>query len=321
MKRNELNGFWTGYYALGPTYGHREYLKVPFFAKIKTGFWGFSGEIVEDVTNGGIDDHAIINGTLKGSEIRFKKKYAKYHYIDTDGTTKSRTDRDAALVMYTAPYDDKGQVFSGTWSIPEAKKNGLAGYGVWEMRKARFEREMYSEHLDLPDVRMNTDLEENFADLVFKIVEKNEDGAHHFFTVMGTYKGAVLGFKVGLPTLMGKGIDNTGVLVGSSLVHAGAGFYSIGPATVTFLEVMASLYGLKKSTVFIPASPTATIFPLNQFQTDLNTPGIYKLKLFFNDNTDKYAELYLNVDLENDLLELNEKDPAYRSNLLNSFCS
>ena len=63
---------------------------------------------------------------------------------------------------------------------------------------------------------------------------------------------------------------------------------------------------------------TSTAFILGGNPENINSEYI-KTKVFFDD-LDKmtfYSEWYINIDLKNKVLELREKDPEYRLNIIN----
>ena len=63
-----------------------------------------------------------------------------------------------------------------------------------------------------------------------------------------------------------------------------------------------------------------TVFPLNDKVAKLEK-GKFKFKVFYDDSNEKnlYSEFYINIDLNNKILELNEKDQDYRENILKAF--
>ncbi len=50
--------------------------------------------------------------------------------------------------------------------------------------------------------------------------------------------------------------------------------------------------------------------------------GVTKIKLFFEpDSEDRYAELYTDIDIAEGVLRINEKDPEYRTAIINALSS
>lgn len=96
-------------------------------------------------------------------------------------------------------------------------------------------------------------------------------------------------------------------------------YSSLGPESDALLRAMSSLYKVPMVKNKFTTSFTAKAFGLGSNLKDIRNKPI-DFKAFFNDSDDKkYAELYTNVDLKKNLLELAEKDPGYRKNVLNAF--
>lgn len=91
---------------------------------------------------------------------------------------------------------------------------------------------------------------------------------------------------------------------------------SIGPPSDHFVSVLARLYGLPSpATGMLPAIEAEAVGLAND-PGDMDTSAI-RMKLFFHsDSEDRYAEVFLNTDIPNRLVQFHEKDMEYRKELL-----
>jgi hypothetical protein len=92
---------------------------------------------------------------------------------------------------------------------------------------------------------------------------------------------------------------------------------SIGPASDNFVTALARLYGL--------SAPNAGMLPIIETEAvglATDPKGIeanrVMMKLFFNSESaeEHYAEVFLNIDVPNRMVEFHEKDEDYRKPLL-----
>jgi hypothetical protein len=167
--------------------------------------------------------------------------------------------------------------------------------------------------MDLPEI--TSDSEDGFCDLTFAVASHSvrPDGGHEI-VARGVHQGALVGFTVfilpkwepwqveGIPDPLYRG----GVVLGPD-----------GAAGDEFLKTMGALYGTEDAPLRMAASVAFTAIALGGYPPALQTEAV-QLKLFFEaDFTDeRYAEVYLNVDLAAARLEFREKDPDYRRPLL-----
>jgi hypothetical protein len=173
------------------------------------------------------------------------------------------------------------------------------------------------------DNRMNKDLieinsrtEEDFHDFVFTIVDsKLTANGEYELTAKGKNKEEIVGLKIKIKNklkagFVGSEVDNTAFELN------GATFYSIGLESDNLIRGISNLYAFPTDNKFTN-DISFDIFSLNQQQADLSK-DYYKFKLFLdpNDELGLYSELYLNVNLPNNEIELREKDPEYRENLV-----
>jgi hypothetical protein len=95
-----------------------------------------------------------------------------------------------------------------------------------------------------------------------------------------------------------------------------ATYSSVGAESDALLAAMAKLYEVQNSKATFASSVTATVIPLDGDPKRLRTEPV-KYKAFFNEaDEEKYAELYTNVNLPAGTVELFEKDPEYRENII-----
>ncbi len=91
---------------------------------------------------------------------------------------------------------------------------------------------------------------------------------------------------------------------------------SIGPPSDNLVSALARLYGLPKpATGMLPAIDAEAVGLAND-PRDMGTSAI-RMKLFFHsESEDQYAEVFLNTDIPNRLVQFHEKDMEYRKELL-----
>ena len=167
---------------------------------------------------------------------------------------------------------------------------------------------------DLVEITSRT--EEDFQDFVLTIVESKltADGEYEI-TAKGKNKQEIVGLKIKLknnlkPGFLGDEVDNT------AFEPNGATFYTIGQESDNLIRGISKLYSFPTGNKF-KNNISFYIFSLNQEQADLSK-GYYKFKLFFDpsDELGLYSEVYLNVNIPENEVELREKDPEYRENLI-----
>jgi hypothetical protein len=168
--------------------------------------------------------------------------------------------------------------------------------------------------MDLVEITSRT--EEDFHDFVLTIVDsKLTANGEYEITAKGKNKQEIVGLKIKVRDNLkagfaGSEVDNT------AFESNGATFYTIGQESDNLIKGISSLYAFPTDNKFTNKI-SFDIFSLNQEQADLSK-GYYKFKLFFdpNDELGLYSELYLNINLPDNEVELKEKDPEYRENLI-----
>ena len=175
----------------------------------------------------------------------------------------------------------------------------------------------FGQNNNLVELTSKQDAEEGWQDLIFTITEKEKlKNGFWTLTCKAKYKNQIVGLKInisdGIPAgIVNEEIDNT------SFTKKGVEIHSIGNESDKLIEVISKLYGQPKKTKFSSEKLIFTAFPLNKEKAILEN-GRFHFKLFFdeNDKRNLYAEIFLNPDLKNGTIELNEKDEEYRVNIV-----
>jgi hypothetical protein len=165
-------------------------------------------------------------------------------------------------------------------------------------------------------INISSKSEEGFHDLVFNITNKNLDKDYWTLTAKGQLKNSVVGFKVVIKNNINPGIvngkpDQTGMIKNAGQI------LSIGVESDNFIKIVSELYGFKSDKKFTKNPISFDCFSLNSQKGDLEK-GDFKFKLFLDsqDLNGLYSELFLNISFSSGLIELNEKDPGYRENII-----
>ncbi|REC79438.1 hypothetical protein DRF60_06340 [Chryseobacterium elymi] len=161
--------------------------------------------------------------------------------------------------------------------------------------------------------------EEGFNDIALKIVETENSANAFLYTVKGKYKNKIVGLKLTVQNNINAGIVN-GKLDSNAFYRKGMTLQSIGEESDNFLHALCKIYGIKCNDKFSIKPITVTIFPLNEIEANLSNPNYYRFKAFFNDDEENdYAEIFINLNLEENLVEFNEKDNEYRANIIKTY--
>lgn len=175
---------------------------------------------------------------------------------------------------------------------------------------------------NLPNITNVENPEEDFKDIVLKIVEVSKQDNNFTYLVKGKYENNIVGLKLSIVNNIAAGISKDANINSGSFVKNGITLESIGTESDNFVAALAKIYELKSTSKFSKKPVKVTVFPLNENTSDLSKPNYYKFKAFFNDEADEndYAELFINLNLGNNTVEFNEKDSEYRTNVLKSLC-
>lgn len=170
---------------------------------------------------------------------------------------------------------------------------------------------------DLIDISKHIDTSEGFVDILLTIRNYSVSTTSHIYTVQGRYKNQVVGLRVEIKNGIEAGISETGEINPIAVVANGVCISSLGQESDEFVKALSKLYRLPSRKQFTSHPINLTVFSLNTINADLGKAELYKFKLFIEENSDSlYAEVYLNIDLTNNTLELAEKDMSYRENII-----
>ena len=175
----------------------------------------------------------------------------------------------------------------------------------------------------LYEITSRTDTSEGFSDIFLSITNDTKTDTSHIYIGQGLYKNKTVGLKLEIKSNLPAGISSSGVLnTKDGVVWNAVKFISVGQESDNLVFALAQLYNKPSYSLFTKDVLTPTLFSLNQQAVHLDKPGYYKFKLFFNDTSEdenKYAEMFLNINTEERINELHEKDHDYRRPLLNTF--
>lgn len=175
----------------------------------------------------------------------------------------------------------------------------------------------------LYEITSRTDTSEGFSDIFLSIISEIKIDTSHIYIGQGLYKSKTVGLKLEIKSNLPAGITSSGEInMKGGLVRDAVKLFSVGQESDNLVFALAQLYNEPSYSRFTKDVLTPTLFSLNHQEVHLNKPGYYKFKLFFNDESDdekKYAEMFLNVNTDERIIELHEKDTDYRKPLLNTF--
>ena len=170
------------------------------------------------------------------------------------------------------------------------------------------------ENLKSIDVSEDSD----FVDLSFTITKYWQDKHNnHICKVYGLWENEIVGFEIAFRPDMKLGIID-GEVDKTRFYAKGINLYSIGKESDNFIKDLISLFKQNCIPKRMNDNITSTAFILKGNLENINSEYI-KTKVFFDDLDEKsfYSEWYINIDLQNNILELREKDPDYRLNIIN----
>ena len=175
----------------------------------------------------------------------------------------------------------------------------------------------FSQNKNLIELTSNQDAEEGWQDLIFTITKKEKiDNGFWSLTCKAKYENQIVGLKINIADGIPAGIVNN-ELDNTRFVENGIEIQSIGTESDKLISVISKLYGQPNKSKFTSEKLTFTAFPLNKEKAVLEN-GRFHFKLFFDENDERnlYAEIFLNPNLKNGTVELNEKDEEYRVNIV-----
>src|ERR1700743_1615268 len=147
------------------------------------------------------------------------------------------------------------------------------------------------------------------ADIRLSISNISENDTAKLYKAVSTWQGKELGFLVMVPKR-----EERGGGFGSGIV-----LKSLGPQSDYLLKTLAGFYKQKPDTALhFTTSTSVNYVNLGGLAKSLgagnaNHSATVEYKLFFEGRQkDDYAELYLNINSDEQWVELKEKDPEYR---------
>jgi hypothetical protein len=159
--------------------------------------------------------------------------------------------------------------------------------------------------------------EEGFVDFCLPISETKIVQNFRHIVARGRFNGKSVGLEIIIPSDMKQGLRFDGEEIKIANTYAAA-LGSIGMESDEFLNLMGESYGLNISKGFSPNKIFFTILPLETENFDIEKQSI-NTKIFFEQSQEQYAEMFLNIDLPTGYIELKEKDPEYKKNILANF--
>jgi hypothetical protein len=160
--------------------------------------------------------------------------------------------------------------------------------------------------------------EEGFFDINLAISTAEVESNYLIVVGEGLFHGKNVGLKVGFQLNMRHGIVGAKADQ-SAFMQDGIRFASTGRESDRLLEAMAELYGLPSQERHFVSNLGMVALLLADHPVDLRLQRS-PFKVFINHDSgpERYAELFVNVDLSAKRLELHEKDPEYRRNVVSA---
>jgi hypothetical protein len=174
--------------------------------------------------------------------------------------------------------------------------------------------------MKLEDITSRFDPQEGWKDIFLKITEQTEAQDSIVFTAKGLYKEQIVGLDVEVKKNMVAGLLPSGEINQNAFYRDGIKFFSIGEESDTLLMALSILYQFPTENAFSRTIEGAMTFSLNETPVDLRRREHYRFKIFFQDDSgDLYCEIFCNIDLTGNVIELHEKDEEYRKNIIKTF--
>ncbi len=169
-----------------------------------------------------------------------------------------------------------------------------------------------------PDLLSNRE-EDEFVDLTFKIENLKEDSDNFNFNLKAKFKDDIVGFKVMMTKNIDRGFDSNMELIKQNVCYEGVKFIRTGKESDLLVSHLNDLYRFASEKLNMTDLETFTAIALTNEPFNL-IEDIVKIKLFGKDqegaSEEDYYESYFNVDLKNQCVWWNEKDPSYRGSLI-----
>jgi hypothetical protein len=165
-------------------------------------------------------------------------------------------------------------------------------------------------------LEINSNTEEGFQDLVFNIEKYwNDEYGNHIVHARGNFQGSIVGFELAFRPDMKPGVvkdefDN------AAFYAEGINLYSIGRESDELIRALSKLYSVKYKDQKMIDKVKLTSFALDGNPHNFGNEEL-KFKVFHDDTNSSglYAEMYINISVEQCLVEIKEKDIEYRKNI------
>jgi hypothetical protein len=190
-------------------------------------------------------------------------------------------------------------LFLFTSCVPSSQKQGMDTAAMTEISS--------------PDKKAVITHENGFADIQLSIASVEKKDSSTLIHISSIYNGKNIGFNAVIPDKEESGFGH-GMILSST-----------GAESDNFLALLAAEYHVPLATdaKFCKADTIAFVDLEKMGKTlgkDVNTFG-HKMKLFFESDGEteadyKNAEVYFNIDKENNTIGFNEKDQDYRNDLI-----
>jgi hypothetical protein len=156
--------------------------------------------------------------------------------------------------------------------------------------------------------------EEGFIDLDIPLTDLSEDEDGSFrLTVRGILESRPVGFCILIqPGWKAVPLEEHEV----TNYWGSVKLQSVGPASNNFVEILSSLYDVDLEAGTMLESVEAEAVGINSDPSRVAEMPV-RMKLFFHaDDESRYAEVFLNIDAVDHVVQFHEKDEGYRANLL-----
>ena len=174
--------------------------------------------------------------------------------------------------------------------------------------------------MQLEEITAHISPEEGWIDIFLNIVDTIDSNESVVLTCKGLYKGDIVGLRIDVRKGMEAGLLPTDEINQNAFYRDGIRFYSIGLESDKLIKAISELYQFPTDKPFLGQIVGAMTFSLNSSAVDLTKRQKYNFKMFFHeDSEDLYSEMFCNIDLEKNLVELHEKDSEYRENIIKTF--
>lgn len=150
-----------------------------------------------------------------------------------------------------------------------------------------------------------------FVDIDLPITEITREAGLTRIAARGNIGGTVVGFEVDFPSTSKRSDEKIPLSLGTAQIR------TLGAVSNSFVTLLASRYKIPAPAKTMVPSVYASVVALQGDPAQVLN-GVTQMKFFFFDSgpEDRYAEVFVNVDAKNRVLEFHEKDPDYRRPLL-----